>query len=46
MTLKELEQCFYRESTAARYVLQHLPAGQSGAAFRVMVQLAHEFELP
>ena len=45
LTPAELEERFYRESEAARYVRQSLPAAQSEAEFRLMVKLADEFGL-
>ena len=45
LTPAELEERFYRESEVARYVRQSLPAAQSEAEFRLMVQLAAEYDL-
>jgi hypothetical protein len=45
LTPAELEEQFYRESEAARYVRQSLPAAQSAAEFRLMVKLADEYRL-
>jgi hypothetical protein len=45
LTPAELEERFYRDSAAARYVQQNLPAASSEAEFRAMVKLADEFGL-
>jgi hypothetical protein len=45
LTPAEIEEQFYRESAAARYVQQNLPAAKSEAEFRAMVRLADEYGL-
>jgi len=45
LTPAELEERFYRDSEAAHYVRQSLPAAQSEAEFRLMVKLAAEYDL-